>query len=412
MRKYVDTLIVIPNQNLFRIANERTTFSEAFVLADQVLYSGIACIVDLIVREGLINLDFADVRTVMNGMGTAMMGTGEASGERRAILAAEEAIANPLLDDVSLKGAKGLLISIVGGRSLTLYEVDEAATRVRKEVDPEANIIVGATFDESLSDRLRVSIVASGMERLSMHGGQRPPMQTGAPPNLGRAAAPTPPPPLPPAARGQRSSAAEHDDLARALSEAITRAAEPEQSGADQSRRRQWHSGDGVMFEEGARQAGVEAQASLSARNPAGYDHHQAAEEFMPGPPAETRRQSRRMPDVDDFPLIGQREYRAKMGIPEEPQPRPPRNYALAHEPAPRRVGFFERLTGARRRGSQDDGNELRSSPQAPEGASGIDRQAPPRERRPPPRGHPDGGNAIGDESIELPIFFNQEKRR
>ncbi|MEQ1714193.1 MAG: cell division protein FtsZ, partial [Hyphomicrobium sp.] len=157
LKANVDTLIVIPNQNLFRVANEKTTFAEAFVLADQVLYSGVACIVDLIVKEGLINLDFADVRTIMSGMGTAMMGTGEASGDRRAIIAAEEAIANPLLDDITLKGAKGLLLSITGGRDLTLYEVDEAASRVRQEVDPEANIIVGATFDETLGDRVRVS---------------------------------------------------------------------------------------------------------------------------------------------------------------------------------------------------------------------------------------------------------------
>src|SRR5262252_5209345 len=163
LRRHVDTLLVIPNQNLFRIATERTTFAEAFVLADQVLYSGIACIVDLIVKEGLINLDLADVRTVLSGMGTAMMGTGEASGEQRAIVASEEAIVNPLLDDTSLKGAKSLLLSITGGRDLTLWEVDEAANRVRQEVDPDANIIVGATFDEALGDKVRVSIVASGM---------------------------------------------------------------------------------------------------------------------------------------------------------------------------------------------------------------------------------------------------------
>ena len=132
------------------------------MLADQVLYSGVACIVELVLKEGLINLDFADVRTVMSGMGTAMMGTGEATGERRAVLAAEEAIANPLLDDVTLKGARGLSLSISGGSDMTLYEVDEAASRVRQEVDPEANIIVGATFDEQLGDRIRVSIVASG----------------------------------------------------------------------------------------------------------------------------------------------------------------------------------------------------------------------------------------------------------
>ena len=165
LRKHVDTLIVIPNQNLFRIANEKTTFAEAFVLADQVLYSGVACIVDLILKDGLINLDFADVRTVLSGMGTAMMGTGEASGERRAMMAAEEAISNPLLDDVTLKGARGLLLSITGSHDMTLYEVDEAASRVRQEVDAEANIIVGATFDDSLGDAIRVSIVASGMSR-------------------------------------------------------------------------------------------------------------------------------------------------------------------------------------------------------------------------------------------------------
>src|SRR4029078_7160456 len=163
-----------------RVANEKTTFAEAFVLADQVLYSGVACIVDLIIKEGLINLDFAAVRTVMSGRAAAVMGTGEASGERRASIAAEEAIANPLLDDVSLKGARGLLLSITGGRDRTLYEVDEAASRVRQEVDPEANIIVGATFDETLGDRVRVSIVASGMMRQGEH--LQAPMSTAAAP--------------------------------------------------------------------------------------------------------------------------------------------------------------------------------------------------------------------------------------
>ena len=161
----VDTLIVIPNQNLFRVANEKTTFADAFAMADQVLYSGVACITDLMVKEGLINLDFADVRAVMRGMGKAMMGTGEASGEKRANRAAEAAIANPLLDEVSMKGARGLLISITGGHDLTLYEVDEAATRIREEVDQEANIILGATFDESLEGIVRVSVVATGIDQ-------------------------------------------------------------------------------------------------------------------------------------------------------------------------------------------------------------------------------------------------------
>jgi cell division protein FtsZ len=164
LQKTVDTLIIIPNQNLFRVANEKTTFADAFAMADQVLYSGVACITDLMVKEGLINLDFADVRTVMREMGKAMMGTGEASGEKRALRSAEAAICNPLIDDVSMRGARGVLISITGGKDLTLYEVDEAATRIREEVDPDANIIVGATFDESLDGIIRVSVVATGVD--------------------------------------------------------------------------------------------------------------------------------------------------------------------------------------------------------------------------------------------------------
>jgi len=166
LQEAVDTLIVIPNQNLFRVANEKTTFADAFGMADQVLYSGVACITDLMVKEGLINLDFADVRAIMREMGKAMMGTGEASGDRRAILAAEAAIANPLLDETSMKGARGLLISITGGSDLTLYEVDEAASRIRQEVDEEANIILGATFDDSLDGIVRVSVVATGIDHI------------------------------------------------------------------------------------------------------------------------------------------------------------------------------------------------------------------------------------------------------
>jgi cell division protein FtsZ len=172
LHKVVDTLLIIPNQNLFRVANEKTTFADAFAMADQVLYSGVACITDLMVKEGLINLDFADVRAVMREMGKAMMGTGEASGEKRALSAAEAAISNPLIDDASMKGAKGLLISITGGKDLTLYEVDEAATRIREEVDQDANIIVGATFDETLEGIIRVSVVATGIDQAALQ--QRP----------------------------------------------------------------------------------------------------------------------------------------------------------------------------------------------------------------------------------------------
>ena len=163
LQQYVDTLIVIPNQNLFRLANESTTLADAFKMADNVLYSGVRGITDLMIMPGLINLDFADIRAVMSEMGKAMMGTGEADGERRALDAAEAAISNPLLDDVSLKGAKGILINIMGGYDMTLYEVDEAANKIREEVDKEANIIFGSIFDERLNGKIRVSVVATGI---------------------------------------------------------------------------------------------------------------------------------------------------------------------------------------------------------------------------------------------------------
>jgi cell division protein FtsZ len=164
--KVVDTLLIIPNQNLFRVANENTTFADAFALADQVLYSGVACISDLIVKEGLINLDFADVLAVMREKGKAMMGRGEASGEKRVLTAAVAAISNPLIENPSIKRASGLIISITGGKDLTLFEVDEAATRIREEADQDANIIVGASFDESLEGIVRVSVVATGIDNL------------------------------------------------------------------------------------------------------------------------------------------------------------------------------------------------------------------------------------------------------
>ena len=164
LQRVVDTLIVIPNQNLFRLANERTTFTEAFALADDVLYQGVKGVTDLMVRPGLINLDFADVRAVMDEMGKAMMGTGEATGENRAVQAAEKAIANPLLDEISLHGAKGVLINITGGYDLTLFELDEAANIIREKVDPDANIIVGSTLDTSMEGTLRVSVVATGID--------------------------------------------------------------------------------------------------------------------------------------------------------------------------------------------------------------------------------------------------------
>jgi cell division protein FtsZ len=157
---------------LFRVANERTTFADAFKMADDVLHSGVRGVTDLMVMPGLINLDFADIRTVMAEMGKAMMGTGEAEGERRAIDAAEAAISNPLLEDVSMKGAKGVLINITGGLDMTLFEVDEAANRIREEVDPDANIIFGSTFDERLSGKMRISVVATGIDAEAVSQGR------------------------------------------------------------------------------------------------------------------------------------------------------------------------------------------------------------------------------------------------
>jgi cell division protein FtsZ len=198
LQNHVDTLIIIPNQNLFRLANEKTTFTEAFALADDVLYQGVKGVTDLMVRPGIINLDFADVRSVMNEMGKAMMGTGEASGEDRAVQAAEKAIANPLLDEISLKGARGVLINITAGPDLTLFELDEAANRIRAEVDPEANIMVGSTLDPEMAGQMRVSVVATGIDAAARSGEVPMPKRTlaepVATPQAAKPAAPTPQP--------------------------------------------------------------------------------------------------------------------------------------------------------------------------------------------------------------------------
>ncbi len=193
LQRHVDTLIVIPNQNLFRMANERTTWREAFKMADQVLYMGVRGVTDLMMAPGLVNLDFADIRTVMAEMGKAMMGTGEAEGENRSIRAAEAAISNPLLEDTSMAGARGLLINITGGDDLTLFEVDQAANRIREEVDEDANIIFGSAIDETLAGRIRVSVVATGIDSPAMTERDKPRLVA-----LGGAALPQPQPiPLP-----------------------------------------------------------------------------------------------------------------------------------------------------------------------------------------------------------------------
>ncbi|MEZ5852145.1 MAG: cell division protein FtsZ [Hyphomicrobiaceae bacterium] len=345
LRKYVDTLIVIPNQNLFRIANDRTTFAEAFVLADQVLYSGIACVVDLIIKEGLINLDFADVRAVMTGMGSAMMGTGEASGEHRAILAAEEAIANPLLDEVSLKGAKGLLLSIIGGPDMTLFEVDEAANRVRQEVDPEANIIVGATFDESMGDRIRVAIVASG---LGMSPGAQAPRQPsiGQPPvsrgavahdparhqpaaavrdPFAQPADPYPAPGAPAASPPVRTTGEVGDPFATASAAARPlQAPMPEPEPAFET----WQAPGDVTITVAPPSL---PQRAGTARNQRPVDEPPARPApFTPAAPEDHRRAPRRMPEADDFPDHVQAELRTKMGRAADAT-----NPSTAHAPPP-----------------------------------------------------------------------------
>ena len=190
LQKMVDTLIIIPNQNLFRLANEKTTFTEAFSMADDVLYQGVKGVTDLMVRPGLINLDFADVRAVMDEMGKAMMGTGEASGEDRAQQAAEKAIANPLLDEISLNGANGVLINITGGYDLTLFELDEAANVIRDKVDADANIIVGSTLDTTLDGIMRVSVVATGIDAATSVHDMPAPRRASATPAAPQQAAP------------------------------------------------------------------------------------------------------------------------------------------------------------------------------------------------------------------------------
>ncbi|MGR3480410.1 cell division protein FtsZ [Salipiger marinus] len=228
LQKMVDTLIIIPNQNLFRLANEKTTFTEAFSMADDVLYQGVKGVTDLMVRPGLINLDFADVRAVMDEMGKAMMGTGEAEGEDRAIQAAEKAIANPLLDEISLRGAKGVLINITGGHDLTLFELDEAANRIREEVDADANIIVGSTLDDGMEGMMRVSVVATGIDASTDHQEVPVPRRSLARP-LPQGEEPAPQPVAARPAPQQRPAAAPQQRPAPQQQPAAARVAEPRQ---------------------------------------------------------------------------------------------------------------------------------------------------------------------------------------
>ena len=289
LQKCVDTLIVIPNQNLFRVANEKTTFADAFAMADQVLYSGVACITDLMVKEGLINLDFADVRSIMGEMGKAMMGTGEASGERRAVMAAEAAIANPLLDETSMKGARGLLISITGGNDLTLYEVDEAASRIRQEVDEEANIILGATFDSALDGVVRVSVVATGIDQATID--QIEPVGVAAARRSGR-----------PRARRSAAPVARRDRAGRA-------------GRAGAARRR------AALDDVEIRPAAPRSTAYVQPPAPA-HEEETIEREFIPPAPEQPALRAPRMPQIDELPPIAQNQLRAHRG--EAPSAPPP----------------------------------------------------------------------------------------
>ena len=308
LHRHVDTLIVIPNQNLFRVANEKTTFADAFAMADQVLFSGVACITDLMVKEGLINLDFADVRAVMRGMGKAMMGTGEASGEDRARHAAEAAIANPLLDDVSMHGARGLLISITGGPDLTLYEVDEAASRIREEVDVDCNIILGATYDPSLTGTLRVSVVATGtdatmvqaLEPAKPHASRTPlEVRRHVPVEPSRAAAEraavTSPSPV--AAPVQETAHIEHQveaAVAEAFAFAASRPAAPAPAYAED---------DGVMVEPYIPAA---APAPQDDDEPVMGDDSPVPSAYVPSHAVRPEGQ-RRMPRTEELPVVARR---------------------------------------------------------------------------------------------------------
>ncbi len=394
LHKVVDTLIIIPNQNLFRVANEKTTFADAFAMADQVLYSGVACITDLMVKEGLINLDFADVRAVMREMGKAMMGTGEASGEKRALRAAEAAIANPLIDDVSMKGARGLLISITGGKDLTLYEVDEAATRIREEVDVDANIIVGATFDESLEGIIRVSVVATGVDVLAA---QRPVSE--------------------PAARtvNHESRIAELTQRLRADTQRMTERIETRTAPAAQT---PTETGTAAVAAALADVTIRPIPPKPSLFDPATPETPAAAHEPAPAkvfiPPQAERpatRQAPRMPRIDEFPLPAQNEMRAKQGQADDHADKPRmsllqrlaavglgarREEPAAEEPAPRPVAARPMPPRPAPRMPERQEPVSDYAKRAPQGLDQHGRQTPVH-------------NPVDDDQLEIPAFLRRQ---
>ena len=424
LQKVVDTLLIIPNQNLFRVANEKTTFADAFAMADQVLYSGVACITDLMVKEGLINLDFADVRAVMREMGKAMMGTGEASGEKRALTAAEAAIANPLIDDASMKGAKGLLISITGGRDLTLYEVDEAATRIREEVDQDANIIVGATFDESLEGIIRVSVVATGIDNT---GVQRNPVH---------------------AENALKELAGRLRNDSRRVADRIERATPPAQAPAPQPATLAAAAAVELAAQAAVAAAILPVSASApppppasavedvsirpmpmkpSLFEPAPAEAAQAEpptpRTFIPPPPERVAAPPRapRMPRIDELPLPAQNEIRAQRGE------------IVDDHPEKRRMSLMQRLAsvglGRREEGEAPEAprtaqpmpmTQMERPPQRPSARQPEGRPAPPiseyaRRAAPVPQGLDPHGrpapvhNSAEDDQLDIPAFLRRQ---
>jgi cell division protein FtsZ len=441
LQKSVDTLIIIPNQNLFRVANEKTTFADAFAMADQVLYSGVACITDLMVKEGLINLDFADVRAVMREMGKAMMGTGEASGEKRALRSAEAAICNPLIDDVSMRGARGLLISITGGKDLTLYEVDEAATRIREEVDADANIIVGATFDESLDGIIRVSVVATGVD-IAPAAAARPAGHQAIPaPPQGRPAAP--PAPAQQRVAAETKSAEYHEgriaELAQRLKADNARIVERVEAVDGQLAAPQ-PAPQPVAPPPPQQRADLLAAAAVAAAltpspaapkptlfaepgrpaTPPGAENGLPKAFIPPQPERPASRAPRAMPSFEDMPVPGQNEYRARRGEMPEPE-----------HPEKRRLTLLQRLAavGLGRRDDEPEVEQRETRP--PEPARRPHAERPPMRPRPAEprsaeqvsefakRGAPQGLDAHGrpapvphaseDDQLDIPAFLRRQ---
>jgi len=401
LQKCVDTLIVIPNQNLFRIANDKTTFADAFGMADQVLYSGVACITDLMVKEGLINLDFADVRSVMREMGRAMMGTGEASGEGRAMAAAEAAIANPLLDETSMKGAQGLLISITGGRDLTLFEVDEAATRIREEVDPDANIILGATFDEELEGLIRVSVVATGIDREAADYENR----TAELRQMARPAArPSAPAQRPVASAPDASAARRIDPIADAIKTADVDLERELDVAASMDMVRK---SDAPANDEGFR-----PQSKLFAAprpTEAARPVHAAAIPVARAPEPVVRQQAEqvRMPNVEDFPPVVQAEMEHRSMVATQPQSHDERGP----------MGLLKRLTNSLGRREEEEYEHVEPAPAA-RPAPQAQRQLSPEASVYAPRrnAHDEQGRVAAaprqsheEDQLEIPAFLRRQ---